>query len=233
MEVQACINGSRTRDQHPRLPRNPDDLGRQARECADAGATSVHVHPRELRRESMAAPAVARAVNAIRAAAPGLPVGVTTGAWLVENPRDRVSLIEEWDVLPDFASVNWHEEGASEVSAALLDRGIGLEVGLWTLSAARTWVSSEIQSECLRVLVELPSRATVELADEILDIVGDEYPVLVHGEDESCWPALRYALERGHSIRIGLEDTLELPDGSPAPDNAGLIAAALELLREA
>ena len=102
-------------------------------------------------------------------------------------------------------------------------------MGLWTLSAARNWVSSEIESECLRVLVELPSRATVALADEILDIVGDEYPLLVHGEDESCWPALQYALARGHGIRIGLEDTLELPDGSPAPDNAGLVRAALAL----
>lgn len=177
----------------------------------------------------MGGPAVARAVNAIRAAAPGLPVGVTTGAWLVDNPRDRVRLIQRWDVLPDFASVNWHEEGAADVAAALLDRGVGLEVGLWTLSAARNWVSSEIESECLRVLVELPSRATVALADEILDIVGDEYALLVHGEDESCWPALVYALAHGHGIRIGLEDTLELPDGSKAPDNPGLVRAALAL----
>ena len=229
MEIQACINGSRGRDAHPRLPRSAAELGWDARDCEQAGATSVHVHPREPRRESMGASAVARAVNAIRAAAPGLPVGVTTGAWLVENPRDRVRLIEQWDVLPDFASVNWHEEGAADVSAALLDRGVGLEVGLWTLSAARNWVSSEIESECLRVLVELPSRATVALADEILDIVGDEYPLLVHGEDESCWPALQYALRHGHGIRIGLEDTLELPDGSEAPDNPGLVRAALAL----
>ena len=73
------------------------------------------------------------------------------------------------------------------------------------------------------------SRATVALADEILDIVGDEYPLLVHGEDESCWPALRYALAHGHGIRVGLEDTLELPDGSQAPDNPALIRAALAL----
>jgi uncharacterized protein (DUF849 family) len=228
VEIQACINGSRLRDAHPRLPRSAAELGWDARDCAEAGATSVHVHPREPRRESMAASAVARAVNSIRSAAPGLPIGVTTGAWLVENPRDRVRLIEAWDVLPDFASVNWHEDGAGDVAAALLDRGIGLEIGLWTLSAARSWMSSELQSECLRVLVELPARATVTLADELLDIVGDECPVLLHGEDESCWPVLRHALAKGLGIRIGLEDTLELPDGSTAQDNAGLVRAALE-----
>jgi uncharacterized protein (DUF849 family) len=179
----------------------------------------------------MAATAVARTVNAIRAAIPGLPVGVTTGAWLVEDPRDRVRLIEHWDVLPDFASVNWHEEGAEDVAAALLDHGVGLEVGLWSLSAARRWVSSELLSECLRVLIELPAQATVSLADEILDIVGDQFPVIVHGEDESSWPAVRFGLARGYGIRIGLEDMLELPDGSPAPDNAGLVRAALALPR--
>jgi uncharacterized protein (DUF849 family) len=78
------------------------------------------------------------------------------------------------------------------------------------------------------VLVELPARATVTLADELLDIVGDECPVLLHGEDESCWPVLRHALAKGLGIRIGLEDTLELPDGSTAQDNAGLVRAALE-----
>lgn len=177
----------------------------------------------------MAPTAVARTVNAIRDAAPGLPIGVTTGAWLVENPRDRVRLIEQWDVLPDFASVNWHEEGAEDVAAAILDHGVGLEIGLWSLAAARSWVSSELRSECLRVLIELSSNATVVLADEILDVIGAESGVLVHGEEESCWPAVRFALDRGFGIRIGLEDTLELPDGSSAPDNAGLVRAALAL----
>lgn len=229
VEIQACVNGGRKRDAHPRLPRSAAELGWDARDCAEAGATSVHVHPREPRRESMAATAVARTVNAIRDAAPGLPIGVTTGAWLVEDPRDRVRLIEQWDVLPDFASVNWHEEGAEDVAAALLDHRVGLEVGLWSLSAARSWVSSELRSECLRVLIELPAEATVALADEILDIVGDQVPMLVHGAEESSWPAVRFALARGYGIRIGLEDTLELPDGSPAPDNAALVRAALAL----
>jgi uncharacterized protein (DUF849 family) len=177
----------------------------------------------------MAATAVARTVNAIRDAAPGLPVGVTTGAWLADDPRDRVRLIEQWDVLPDFASVNWHEEGAEDVAAALLDHSVGLEVGLWSLSAARAFVSSELRTECLRVLIELPANASVVLADEILDVIGDQFAVLVHGEDESSWPAVQFGLDRGYGIRIGLEDTLELPDGSPAPDNAGLVRAALEL----
>jgi uncharacterized protein (DUF849 family) len=41
---------------------------------------------------------------------------------------------------------------------------------------------------------------------------------------------LRWSAERGHAVRIGLEDVLVLPDGSPAPDNAALVRAAAEVL---
>jgi uncharacterized protein (DUF849 family) len=37
---------------------------------------------------------------------------------------------------------------------------------------------------------------------------------------------------RGHGIRTGLEDTPVLPDGTPAPGNGALVAAAAELLAE-
>ena len=40
-----------------------------------------------------------------------VPVGVSTGAWILPEARDRLRAIEEWDVLPDFASVNFNESG--------------------------------------------------------------------------------------------------------------------------
>ncbi|WP_181791756.1 3-keto-5-aminohexanoate cleavage protein, partial [Streptomyces phytophilus] len=44
-----------------------------------------------------------------------------------------------------------------------------------------------------------------------------------------AWPVLRLAAGLGMAARIGLEDTLVLPDGSPAPGNAALVAAAAAL----
>jgi hypothetical protein len=55
-------------------------------------------------------------------------------------------------------------------------------------------------------------------------------PLLLHGEGAGAWPVLRLAGERGLDTRIGLEDTLLLPDGSPAPDNEALVAAAVDVL---
>jgi uncharacterized protein (DUF849 family) len=85
------------------------------------------------------------------------------------------------------------------------------------------------------VLVELPddgSRHAAALADELLTAIVEAEPaaeILLHGEGASTWPMLALALRRGLRTRIGLEDTLHLPDGAPAPDNAALVRAALAL----
>lgn len=44
---------------------------------------------------------------------------------------------------------------------------------------------------------------------------------------------LAAAVRAGRDIRVGLEDTLVLPDGRPASGNAELVGAAAALLRTA
>ena len=142
------------------------------------------------------------------------------------------------DAASDFASVNWHEAGSVSAAQALLERGIGVEAGLWNEAAVEAWLTWPHRLSCCRVLLELPPdidpAAVPEQADRLLDRVregvGDRVPVLLHGQDASCWPTLRTAAHRGLSTRIGLEDVLTMPDGSPAPDNAALVRAAREVL---
>ena len=50
-----------------------------------------------------------------------------------------------------------------------------------------------------------------------------------HGFGVATWDVLRRAKARGHGWRVGLEDTLVLPDGRPAASNAELVSAALAL----
>jgi uncharacterized protein (DUF849 family) len=230
--LQACLNGSRQRGEHAALPLTPAEI---AADAAVAGVDSVHVHPKDDDgTDTLAAERVAAVVSAVRAAVPGLPVGVTTGAWALPDPDERVAAVRSWTVLPDFASVNWHEDGAEQVAAALLDSGVGVEAGLWHADAVDAWSVSPLRDRCLRVLVELPDgldEAEVEsLADDLLRRLGDRTPVLMHGEGSSCWPGLRSAVRRGLSTRIGLEDVLELPDGTPASGNAALVRAARTIL---
>jgi uncharacterized protein (DUF849 family) len=236
--LKACLNGARRPDEHPALPVTPEALARDAAAVVAAGADAVHLHVKDADgADTLNGAALADVLVAVRAAAPGLPAGVTTGAWAAPDPAERVALVRGWPVLPDFASVNWHEDGAEDVAAALLDRGVGVEAGIWHSRAAEVWNGSRHRDACLRVLVELPDRgddvATAARAERLVALVsGAGRPVLLHGEGAGCWPLVELAARRGLATRIGLEDTLVLPDGSPAPDNAALVRAARAIVTE-
>ncbi len=180
---------------------------------------------------------VAATLEAIRARVP-VPVGVTTGARAEPDPAVRVSRIREWTVLPDHASVNWHEPGAEDVAAVLIERGVGVEAGIrsGTDGAAR-FARSPLGPQVLRVLAEVTDTApdTAErTARVLLTDLGRAFgrPVLLHGEDGGAWPVLRLAGRLCLPTRVGLEDTLFLPGGERALSNAQLVATALLMRRE-
>jgi uncharacterized protein (DUF849 family) len=240
MLLKACLNGARLPAEHPALPAAPEALARDVALVAAAGVGAVHFHPKNVAGvDTLEADDLAAALVAARSVRPAVPLGVTTGAWAVADPEDRATLVRGWAVLPDFASVNWHESGAETLTTALLERGVGVEAGLWHEQAVTAWLASPHRGDCFRVLLELPdgldATETRRYADTLLALVGnnvgDRSQVLLHGEGSSCWPALRYASERGLAMRIGLEDTLEMPDGSLAPDNLALVRAALNIIQ--
>lgn len=232
--LKACINGARTPDQHPNLPVTPEQLAEAATAAHRAGAKAVHMHPKTADGvDSLQPEVVAAAVEAVRHAVPGLPLGVTTGFWALSDPDERLHTVQGWTVLPDFASVNWHEPGSEPLAHQLLQMGVGVEVGIFHTEAAASWAKSDMAAHCMRVMVELGPDGNTETANAVLREVlsaGSPAPVLLHGFNESCWPLLQHAGTRGMQTRIGMEDTLVLPDGSPALDNAALVSAAVQLL---
>ncbi|MFB8085779.1 3-keto-5-aminohexanoate cleavage protein [Streptomyces sp. NPDC055992] len=235
--LQVCLNGARNRAACSHLPVTAAELAAAAREAVAAGAVDVHLHPKDSdARDTLEATAVAAAVNAVRAAVPGTAVGVTTGAWAGPDPYVRVAQVRSWSVLPDHASVNWHEDGAAEVAQALLDRGIGVEAGVYSgTDAAERFLGWPGSRRVLRVLAEITETTTQDAlyaASELLERLRPAAaPILLHGEDAGAWPVLRLAAARRLDTRIGLEDALHLPDGEPAADNASLVRAARAIIR--
>lgn len=138
--VKACLNGDRSRAEHPAVPVTPADLAEAAYDAVVAGADAVHFHPRGAdERESLRWSDVEPAVAAVRERCPGLALGVSTRQEIEPDLDQRLALIGEWTG-PDFASVNWHEEGAERVAELLVERGIGVEAGLFTPAAARRFL---------------------------------------------------------------------------------------------
>lgn len=230
--VKACLNGARTRDDHPALPISAVELAADARAAVAAGAGVVHLHPRdEAGRERLEAAVVDPVVRAVRAACPQTPISVSTGAWIEPDPAARVRLVSSWQE-PDLASVNLAEPGHRAVMAALLDIGIGVEAGLAEVADVEALVASGLAARITRVLVEVEDEdagaavARAAAIDAALDAAGMDAPRVHHGLEATTWPVLAQATRRGHGVRAGLEDSLTLPDGARAPDNAALVAAA-------
>ncbi|MFI6624011.1 3-keto-5-aminohexanoate cleavage protein [Streptomyces sp. NPDC050528] len=231
--VQVCLNGARGATDGWMVPVSPGALADSAVEAVAAGATDVHLHPKSPCGQDTLSPRVlAVTLEAIRARVP-VPIGVTTGAWAEPEPAARLEQVRSWTVLPDHASVNWHEPGAEEVATALLDRGVGVEAGIWSgTDGASRFAVSPLRTKVLRVLAEVtdPDSETAEASARALlsDLDSDHgRPVLLHGENGGAWPVLRLAGRLGLATRIGLEDTLFLPNGERALSNAQLVTAGL------
>lgn len=238
--IKACLNGGRSPAEHPAVPVTPPQLAAAAAAAVKAGAEAVHVHPRGSDgRESLRADDVGAAVGAVRRACPAVPVGVTTGLWAAGgNPLTRNELVGAWASLPpaqrpDFASVNLGEDGWPGVADALAAAGVGLEAGVWSVADAVTAARSAPVGGWLRILVEVTGGGPAEAvprAEEILRelaAAGSPAPLLLHGEDATCWPLVRHAGRLGLATRIGLEDVLTGLAGGPADDNADLVRLAI------
>ncbi len=179
-------------------------------------------------------------VAAVRAAT-GLPVGVTTGIWTTGGDvRHRLDLVAGWTGTdrPDYASINLNEPGTDELADLLTTLGIRIEAGVWNAEDARLLGVSGFRDRIMWVLMEPVDRdpaaavATAAEAAAELDRVGVTARQVRHGYDLATWDVLRAAIADGQDIRVGLEDTAVLPDGSAADGNADLVAAAARLTRE-
>jgi uncharacterized protein (DUF849 family) len=238
--LQGCPNGARRSG----VPASPEQIARDAAEMVVAGVAELHIHPKDDDgADSLRPDHVAAVVLAVRQAVPGVPVGVTTGAWAAPHAAERVRLIRSWDrsALPDYASVNWHEDGARDVAAALLELGVGVEAGLFSTSAGPFELQrSGLAAEMYRVLAEVtevdPGRAPgvarehLSRVQRLAELTGR--PLLLHGEEGGAWPVLQLAAQLPTDQRIGAEDVLVDPAGRAA-DNAALVRSASVILRAA
>lgn len=239
MLIKACLNGSRERGEHQALPLSAEELARDAAAVVAAGAGALHIHPRNANGEqSLETQDQAAAITAIRSRCPGIPVGVSTGIWIEPDVSLRLQKVQQWTVLPDFASVNFDEPGVLDLCNALLARGIGVEAGIATAAEARLLSELGLADRCLRILIE-PGEEETEAAlintSAIIRSLDEQHirvPRLLHGFAAAAWSILDAALDLGYDTRIGLEDTLTLPDGRAAQDNAELISLAVSKSKE-
>jgi uncharacterized protein (DUF849 family) len=72
--------------------------------------------------------------------------------------------------------------------------------------------------------VQLQKRVAIDIAP------GSEWEVI--GISRCQWRMLATALVLGGNVRVGLEDNLYLPNGSPARSNGDLVEVAARMVRD-
>lgn len=240
MILQVTPNGPYGKDTHHTMPVSLQELLAELRACVAAGANGVHLHPRDASGAETLDPAVVNETcRRVRELDPSLEIGLTTGAWIEPDLATRVAMIREWEGV-DCATVNLCEHGFETVMAAMLDTGIGIDVGLWAPVELNRLLDSGFLESAFRVSIELGSGEPYHLSgdpldhariiNDALDAAGSSCPRLTHGEDDWVWPLVADAFRRGHDTRVGFEDSTLLPNGTIAADNAQLVDAAVELL---
>jgi uncharacterized protein (DUF849 family) len=232
MAVTACLNGARTRSEHPAVPQTTSELAADALAVRRAGAFAVHVHPRRADgAQTLKAAACDAAVTAIRAAVPGMPVGLSTAEAIERDPFARAAAVKTWERPPDFVSVNLSELGWAGIIRNAVRAGIGVEAGLATPADAEELARSPFAHQLVRALVEIDG--DVDDARAIAQLIPDGVPQLWHGRGERTWEVIAAGAAAGHDVRVGFEDVLVFPDGSVAASNAELVTAALLLIAHA
>jgi uncharacterized protein (DUF849 family) len=224
MLLQAALNGPYTKDEHPAMPITAAELAADARACIEAGAGAIHMHPRNRHGEETLDPDVINAtVREVRDAC-GVPVGVSTGAWIEPDHGLKLHYIRAWTE-PDYASVNVSEDGWQDVVRALKENGIGVEAGVWSVEDAQALAAANVRDALTRILIE-PVEADPVGAIALVAAIKAELrgPFLQHGDGAATWVLIEDAIRNGLDTRVGLEDTQEAT-------NPELVARAMSLIK--
>ncbi len=109
--IEAALNGSQNRADNPAVPITPAEVAAEARRCAEAGASVVHIHAQEADGTWRAdGDWYAAAIRAIRTAAPGLLISLTSlrpeGVSVATINDLLAALAADPETRPDLVSVN-------------------------------------------------------------------------------------------------------------------------------
>lgn len=256
--ITAALTGVlATRQQSPYIPYTPDEIAAEARRCADAGASIVHIHARQ--DNGMPAYDVetyARIDEAIKRQCPDVIINYSTGAIGLEREM-RVHQIRA--LKPDMAALNmgsmnyaiysrkaktfYHDhvfanpfKDIQYFLEAMNEAGTRPEMECFDtghINNARPLIDMGILqppfqfSLVMGVLGGIPA-STKNLLHQVEQLPENSFWQVI-GIGTKQWPLVAAALTLGGNVRVGLEDNLYLPDGELAKSSAEGVETAVTL----
>jgi uncharacterized protein (DUF849 family) len=235
----APTGARRSKADHPNLPLTPAEIAREAVACAEAGARVLHLHVRDAAgAHSLAAADYRPAIDAVTAAAgDALIVQITTEAVGRYTRQEQMALVRELrpaavsialrELAPDAAA----ETEALEFYAWAEANGVGVQhIVYFPEEAARlaavTAGFSRKPAHALFVLGRYTSDQESDQEDlpPFLDCWPEGWPWTVCAFGRRERDCLAGAIRLGGHVRVGFENNLLRPDGTPAASNAEQVA---------
>jgi 3-keto-5-aminohexanoate cleavage enzyme len=241
-----------TRENHPRLPVTPREIGEAVAEAAEAGAAVAHVHARGADERPTADPKIyAQIVEEIRSRC-DIVVQASTGVGLDVSCEDRLEIIASGDVDVTMATLNpasmtfgtgtfsnppWFVDRLAEV---MHERGIRPELEVYDFGhvpLCLDLVKRGLIPEPLQFSFVMGVRGGVPGDPALLPALASMLP------EGSIWQAIGIgrtqlplslaALAIGANLRVGFEDNVYFARGQLAESNAQFVRRAVELVQTA
>ncbi|MEM9394618.1 MAG: 3-keto-5-aminohexanoate cleavage protein [Pseudomonadota bacterium] len=244
--IMAAPNGAhKTKRDHPALPINIAETVATARACHSAGADALHLHVRDAAgQHCLDAGLYREALAELAAVLPDMPVQVTTEAAGTYEVGAQLGLLRA--LRPSWASVALRELGRDPELARLFyteaaDMGTDLQHIVFDASdAARLHGLQDegVLGQDVSVILVL-GRYTADANSDPADLdpllsalppVG-KWMLCAFGQNEHR--CLLEAADRGGDLRVGFENSVISPDGTPWSDMAASITALRKSLRAA
>lgn len=239
-----------TREQHPRVPLTPREIGIAVAEAADAGAAVAHIHARDEAGVPTADPDVYRAIVGEIEARCDIVIQASTGVGFTVTPQQRLEIITGGELPVAMATLNpasmtfgfqvFDNPPAfvDALAAAMLERDIWPElevydvghIGLCLDLVRRGLVRPPLRfSFVMGVRGGMPGDPA--LLPTLLAMLPPDAIWQTIGIGRAQLPLTLAAVALGGNVRVGLEDNVYWGRGALAESNAQLVTRAVEIVR--
>lgn len=237
-----------TKKMNPNLPVTPAEIAADVMTCADAGACLFHVHARDQEQKPTLDLAVyKRIVAAIKKTAPNVILQLSTGARAGTDQEARVDPVR---LLPEMASFTTGSNNLSGIvyanaptfieylATVFRNTGVKPEIEIFEagmINNARFLHKKGLIGAPLHFNFVLGAPGAMPASVRNLVFLSESIPSdstwTVAGIGKAEIPMATAAIVMGGHVRVGLEDNLRMPDGSPAT-NLRLVEKVVAIARE-
>ena len=246
--ITAALTGPiATKADNPALPTFPEEIAAEAEAAWEAGAAVVHVHVRDECGAPTADVEIARrTVGLIEERCPVL-VQLSTGVGLTVPFEERERLVEAHPAMAtlnvcsmSFANGEFRNppDGVRRLAMRMRELEIKPELEVYDtghLDVALALHAEGLLAEPLQFSIVLGVRGGAAATPEnLMSMVrrlpaGAVWQAIAIGRDNLAMTTIGLAM--GGNARTGMEDTLMLRRGEPAPGNAALVARLARVAR--